>query len=144
MNPPPEFIAERELIWQRLKAEQDAMLAAKKSEPIRWFREIGKSMTTQKEVFEGIFNYYETMFFLILKLYQRYISKMHLYSLTTVEVICSAEVASRQKIRVFYLFIMLIYGLNNNLVWPCLTESRWRESRGVPHLTTLPPVSARA
>ena len=73
-------------------------------------------MTTQKEVFEGIFNYYETMFFLILKLYQRYISKMHLYSLTTVEVICSAEVASRQKIRVFYLFNMLIYGLNNNLV----------------------------
>ena len=56
------------------------------------------------------------MFFLILKLYQRYISKMHLYSLTTVEVICSAEVASRQKIRVFYLFDMLIYGLNNNLV----------------------------
>ena len=29
LAPPPDFIAERLVMWDRLKAEQDAMLAAK-------------------------------------------------------------------------------------------------------------------
>lgn len=34
MDPPPEFIAEREVLWQRLKAEQDAKIAAQTPTPI--------------------------------------------------------------------------------------------------------------
>jgi len=34
LNPPPEFIAEREALWAKLKAEQDAWLADQKHEPI--------------------------------------------------------------------------------------------------------------
>ena len=34
LSPPPEFIAERLALWDRLKKEQDEQLAAKASEPI--------------------------------------------------------------------------------------------------------------
>ena len=35
MEPPPEFIAEREVLWQKLKTEYDAMIAAKEPTTIK-------------------------------------------------------------------------------------------------------------
>lgn len=36
LNPPPEFIAEREKMWDRLKAEREVWLAEQTPAPIRW------------------------------------------------------------------------------------------------------------
>ena len=35
LNPPPEFIAEREKMWDRLKAEREVWLASQTPAPIR-------------------------------------------------------------------------------------------------------------
>ncbi len=35
LNPPPAFLAERQAMWDRLKAQSDAFLAAQVPEPIQ-------------------------------------------------------------------------------------------------------------
>merc|ERR1719483_386256 len=60
LDPPPEFIAERLALWDRLKAEQDATLAAKVPEDITVTLPDGKEIpgqswrTTPYEVAKGI------------------------------------------------------------------------------------------
>ncbi len=60
MNPPPEFIAHRQALWDRLKAEQDEALAAKVPQDIKVTLPDGKEVpaqswrTTPYDVAKGI------------------------------------------------------------------------------------------
>jgi len=47
MNPPPEFIQEREVLWARLKAEREAWLAAQTPQPIKITLPDGKEVPAE-------------------------------------------------------------------------------------------------
>lgn len=44
LNPPPSFIQDRDVLWQKLKAKYEAEIAAKKPEPIKVTLPDGKEL----------------------------------------------------------------------------------------------------